>query len=149
MEDVSILVAVFETAFSESRLKREFRRVQDEFDNQRVSVVRDNRIQEISAKELVVGDLCVIKSGDYLPTDGLVVEGTDLKVDESCIRGEADLAKKNEDDDAVLFSGTQVIEVNGRMIVVAVGPHSQARVIFDLLRNTKFDSDGNKKQEKK
>ncbi|CAF2996145.1 unnamed protein product, partial [Rotaria sp. Silwood2] len=87
--------------------------------------------------------------GDYLPTDGLVVEGTDLKVDESCVTGEADLAKKNEDDDAVLFSGKQVIEVNGRMIVVAVGPHSQARVIFDLLRNTKFDSDGNKKQEKK
>ncbi|CAF4718369.1 unnamed protein product, partial [Rotaria sp. Silwood2] len=62
MEDVAILVAVFETTFSESRLKREFRRVQDEFDNQRVSVVRDNRIQGISAKELVVGDLCVIKS---------------------------------------------------------------------------------------
>jgi magnesium-transporting ATPase (P-type) len=55
MGHVAILVVVFETAFSEWRLKREFRRVQDEFDNQRASVVRDNRIQEIPAKELVVG----------------------------------------------------------------------------------------------
>ncbi|CAF3726258.1 unnamed protein product [Rotaria sp. Silwood1] len=137
MGDVAILVVVFETAFSESRLKREFRRAQDEFDNQRVSVVRDNRIQEIPTKELVVGDLCVIKSGDYLPADGLVVEGSDLKVDESCITGEADLEKKNENDNAVLFSGTQVIEGNGRMVVVAVGCHTQAGVIIDLLRNTK------------
>ncbi len=63
MGDVAILVVVFETAFSDWKLERDFHHLQDKFDNKPVSVVRDNRIQEIPIKELVVGDLCVIKSG--------------------------------------------------------------------------------------
>jgi magnesium-transporting ATPase (P-type) len=44
--------------------ERQNRRLQEELKkNQRATVIRDNRMQEIPATELVVGDLCFIKSG--------------------------------------------------------------------------------------
>jgi magnesium-transporting ATPase (P-type) len=60
---VTSLVLIFETAFSQWKVDRFVRQGQDEFENRSVSVVRDNRVQEIHIKDLLVGDLCVIKAG--------------------------------------------------------------------------------------
>ncbi|CAF1508894.1 unnamed protein product, partial [Rotaria sordida] len=74
--------------------------------------------------ELVVGDLCFIKSGDFLPVDGLIVRANDLAVDEFSIT------------DVALFSGTEVKEGNGQMVVVGVGPNSTAGYVLSLLRGS-------------
>lgn len=45
-------------------------------------------------------------SGDLLPADGILIQGNDLKIDESSLTGESDHVKKSLDKDPLLLSGT-------------------------------------------
>lgn len=47
---------------------------------------------------------CVLP-GDLLPADGVLIQGNDLKIDESSLTGESDHVKKTLDKDAMLLSG--------------------------------------------
>ncbi|NWH96398.1 AT2B1 ATPase, partial [Ptilorrhoa leucosticta] len=71
--------------------------------------------------------------GDLLPADGILIQGNDLKIDESSLTGESDQVKKSMDKDPMLLSGTHVMEGSGRMVVTAVGINSQTGIIFTLL----------------
>jgi len=51
-------------------------------------VVRDNQTQTIEAKNLVPGDLVVLTIGARIPADGLLVEATDLTINEAILTGE-------------------------------------------------------------
>lgn len=75
-------------------------------------------------------------SGDLLPADGLIVQSSDLKIDESSLTGETDLIRKGENEDVGLLSGTHVMEGSGRMVVVGVGLNSQVGNIMSLLGAT-------------
>ena len=79
---------------------------------------------------------CSVKYGDLLPTDGIVLQSNDLKIDESSLTGESDLVKKSIDRDPMLLAGTHVMEGSGKMVVTAVGPNSQTGIIFTLLGTT-------------
>lgn len=50
-------------------------------------------------------DLCCLCSGDLLPADGVLVQGNDLKIDESSLTGESDHVAKSVDKDPMLLSG--------------------------------------------
>ncbi|NXP42943.1 AT2B1 ATPase, partial [Leiothrix lutea] len=71
--------------------------------------------------------------GDLLPADGVLIQGNDLKIDESALTGESDHVRKSLDKDPLLLSGTHVMEGSGRMVVTAVGVNSQSGIIFTLL----------------
>ncbi|NXD89018.1 AT2B1 ATPase, partial [Halcyon senegalensis] len=71
--------------------------------------------------------------GDLLPADGVLIQGNDLKIDESALTGESDHVRKAVDRDPLLLSGTHVMEGSGRMVVTAVGVNSQSGIIFTLL----------------
>nr|ACC43965.1 plasma membrane calcium-dependent ATPase [Philodina roseola] len=147
---VAVLVVVLVTAFNDWRKERQFRGLQNKIEkDQQTSVVRDNKIQQIPVTELVVGDLCFIKYGDLLPADGLLVQASDLKIDESSLTGETDLIKKNENDDVCLLSGTHVMEGSGRMVVTGVGLNSQVGNIMSLLGATEEGSKKKKEEKKK
>ncbi|UJR25661.1 hypothetical protein I4U23_007012 [Adineta vaga] len=148
---VAVLVVVFVTAFNDWRKERQFRGLQSKIEkDQQASVVRDGHVQQIPVAELVVGDLCFIKYGDLLPADGILVQSSDLKIDESSLTGETDLIKKGDGDDMGLLSGTHVMEGSGRMVVVGVGLNSQVGNIMSLLGATEGGKDTkNTKNEKK
>jgi P-type E1-E2 ATPase len=55
---------------------------------------------------LVVGDIAQVKYGDLLPTDGVLIQSNDLKIDESSLTGESDHIKKSVELDPMLLSGT-------------------------------------------
>uniref|UniRef100_A0A8D0L211 Calcium-transporting ATPase n=1 Tax=Sphenodon punctatus TaxID=8508 RepID=A0A8D0L211_SPHPU len=73
------------------------------------------------------------RRGDLLPADGILIQGNDLKIDESSLTGESDHVKKSLEKDPMLLSGTHVMEGSGRMVVTAVGINSQTGIIFTLL----------------
>ena len=145
---IAVLVVVFVTAFNDWTKERQFRGLQSKIElDQKFNVVRENVTRQIPIKEIVVGDICQIKYGDLLPADGVVVQSNDLKVDESSLTGESDLIKKHESKDPFLLSGTHIMEGSGKMLVLAVGEHSQTGVIFKLLGATKEeDGDGGDKK---
>jgi Ca2+ transporting ATPase len=93
------------TSFNDWTKERQFRGLQDRIEKENfASVIRNGQIVQIGVKDLVVGDICCVKYGDLLQADGIAIQCSDLKIDESSLTGETDLIKKN-DNDAVLLSG--------------------------------------------
>jgi len=143
---IAVLVVVFVKAFNDWTKERQFRGLQSKIElDQKFNVVRENAVRQVPIKDIVVGDICQVKYGDLLPADGVVVQSNDLKVDESSLTGESDLIKKHESRDPFLLSGTHIMEGSGKMLVLAVGEHSQTGMIFKLLGATKEDADEVKK----
>ncbi len=64
-------------------------------EEQPVKVLRDGRVVLIPRREVVVGDVVIVETGDEVPADGHLFEATDLEVDESSLTGEQ-LAKKEQ-----------------------------------------------------
>lgn len=131
---VSVVIVVLVTAFNDYTKERQFRGLQNRIEHEhKFSVIRGGEVNQIPVSDIVVGDICQVKYGDLLPTDGVIIQSNDLKVDESSLTGESDHVKKGEDFDPMLLSGTHVMEGSGKMLVTAVGINSQAGIIFTLL----------------
>jgi Ca2+-transporting ATPase len=58
-------------------------------EEQPVKVIRDGRVMEIPRRDVVVGDIVMVETGDEIPADGKLLEAIDLQVDESSLTGEA------------------------------------------------------------
>ncbi len=95
-----------------------------------VTVVRDGKVQETVRRDVVVGDLVVLNTGDEIPADGTLVEAVSLQINESTLTGEPMIAKTTVeadfDKEATYASnramrGTTVVDGHGMMIVDAVG----------------------------
>ncbi|XP_062826071.1 plasma membrane calcium-transporting ATPase 2 isoform X10 [Anolis carolinensis] len=131
---LSVICVVLVTAFNDWSKEKQFRGLQSRIEQeQKFTVVRDAQVIQIPVAELVVGDIAQIKYGDLLPADGVLIQGNDLKIDESSLTGESDQVRKSVEKDPMLLSGTHVMEGSGRMVVTAVGVNSQTGIIFTLL----------------
>jgi len=95
-------------------------------------VFRDVALMEVPARELVPGDLVVVRSGDPMPADGLFVSGVGLQVDESSLTGESHPARKQVLSDASApaasaandhwaFAGTRLLTGTAHVRIVWTG----------------------------
>uniref|UniRef100_K7FBI0 Calcium-transporting ATPase n=1 Tax=Pelodiscus sinensis TaxID=13735 RepID=K7FBI0_PELSI len=131
---LSVICVVLVTAFNDWSKEKQFRGLQSRIEQeQKFTVVRGAQVIQIPVAEIVVGDIAQVKYGDLLPSDGIFIQGNDLKIDESSLTGESDQVRKSVDKDPMLLSGTHVMEGSGRMLVTAVGVNSQTGIIFTLL----------------
>uniref|UniRef100_A0AAY4CYB9 Calcium-transporting ATPase n=1 Tax=Denticeps clupeoides TaxID=299321 RepID=A0AAY4CYB9_9TELE len=131
---LSVICVVLVTAFNDWSKEKQFRGLQSRIEQeQRFAVVRNGNVIQIPVADMVVGDMAQVKYGDLLPADGILIQGNDLKIDESSLTGESDHVRKSVDKDPMLLSGTHVMEGSGRMLVTAVGVNSQTGIIFTLL----------------
>jgi len=106
-------------------------------------VLRDGRITEIDAAELVPGDVVQLASGDSVPADVRLLKVHNLRVDESALTGESmpvDKALAGVQADAALgdrlcmaYAGTLVTQGQGRALVVATGAATEMGRIGHLL----------------
>lgn len=131
---LSVVCVVLVTAFNDWSKEKQFRGLQRRIESeQRFTVIRKGQVTQVPVADLVVGDVAQIKYGDLLPADGLLLQGHDLKIDESSLTGESDHVKKSLTKDPVLLSGTHVMEGSGKMVITAVGVNSQTGIILTLL----------------
>lgn len=56
--------------------------------------------------------VCVGVPGDLLPADGVLIQGNDLKIDESSLTGESDHVKKSVDKDPMMLSGASLCPIH-------------------------------------
>jgi Ca2+-transporting ATPase len=111
------------------------------------TVLRDGRVLDsFPAKELVVGDLLLLGTGDRVPADCRVVDSVELRVDESSFTGENDPVSKTGEgvvipgsspnitqQTNVVFTGTLVNAGRGRALVVCVGDATEfGRIACEL-----------------
>nr|Q98SH2.2 RecName: Full=Plasma membrane calcium-transporting ATPase 1; AltName: Full=Plasma membrane calcium ATPase isoform 1; Short=PMCA1; AltName: Full=Plasma membrane calcium pump isoform 1 [Gallus gallus] len=131
---LSVVCVVLVTAFNDWSKEKQFRGLQSRIEQeQKFTVIRGGQVIQIPVADIIVGDIAQVKYGDLLPADGILIQGNDLKIDESSLTGESDHVKKSLDRDPMLLSGTHVMEGSGRMVVTAVGVNSQTGIIFTLL----------------
>ncbi|XP_059687070.1 plasma membrane calcium-transporting ATPase 4 isoform X11 [Gavia stellata] len=102
----SVIIVVLVTAFNDWSKEKQFRGLQSRIEQeQKFTVIRKGQVIQIPVAEIVVGDIAQIKYGDLLPADGILIQGNDLKIDESSLTGESDQVKKSLDKDPMLLSG--------------------------------------------
>ncbi|WP_025155648.1 HAD-IC family P-type ATPase [Leifsonia aquatica] len=87
-------------------------------------VRREGQVVAVPLEDVVLDDLLVLRPGDQIPADAVVVESTGLALDESLLTGESDPVFK--DADARLLSGSHVVTGTGYAVVTAVGADSYA-----------------------
>ncbi|XP_041417610.1 plasma membrane calcium-transporting ATPase 2 isoform X7 [Xenopus laevis] len=146
---LSVVCVVLVTAFNDWSKEKQFRGLQSRIEQeQKFTVVRGSQVIQIPVSEMVVGDIAQVKYGDLLPTDGIFIQGNDLKIDESSLTGESDQVRKSVDKDPMLLSGTHVMEGSGRMLVTAVGVNSQTGIIFTLLGASEAEDEKKDKKAK-
>lgn len=99
-------------------------------DDDLVIVVRDNNIQQIPKRDVVVGDIVLLEIGNEVPADGELLEAITLQMDESCLTGEPSIDKTTNPADFeagvtypsnFVLRGTKVINGHGAMRVTKVG----------------------------
>ena len=102
-------------------------------EEQPVKVVRDGQVVEIARREVVVGDVVLVETGDEVPADGQLVEATDLQVDESSLTGEMLTTKNIEHSSSAeeayakdrMLRSSMVMSGTGRYVVTAVGDETE------------------------
>lgn len=99
---------------------------------EKATVLRDGKEEQILTKDVKVGDIVVIKPGEKIPVDGLVIEGTSY-VDQSAITGESMEVKKEIGDEVMTAS----INQNGSIKIEAkkVGEDTTLAQIIKLVEN--------------
>ena len=89
-------------------------------------VLREGKKWSISTEKLVLDDILFLKTGDQVPADARVLEGS-IEVNESLLTGESDNLQKNEGDE--LFSGSFVTSGEACCQVIHVGKDNYASQI--------------------
>lgn len=108
-----------------------------------VTVLRNNRPEEILKINIVPGDILVLTAGDLVAADSRLIEADNLLVDESVLTGESKNINKSFENintqpqsifDAknIVFAGTTVIEGEGLAIVFGTGMQTQVGQIVGL-----------------
>ena len=108
------------------------------------SVLRDKREIEISARELVPGDVILLRTGDKIPVDARLVEAINLKTDEASLTGESEPLEKTEraltgdlgigDRNNMVFMGTAAVYGRGSAMVTATGMSTEFGKIATMLQ---------------
>ena len=95
-----------------------------------VMVIRNGKVHEIPKKDIVVGDVVILNTGDEIPADGVLLEAVSLQVNESSLTGELMVNKTTDeahfDEEATypsnsVMRGTTVTDCHGVMCVERVG----------------------------
>jgi Ca2+ transporting ATPase len=100
-------------------------------------------VENISVDELLVGDIQIIETGEIISVDGFLLEGHNLIADESSMTGEPLGIKKavptwapGESINPFLISSSKILEGTGKMIVLAIGEHSQYGILKKKIQSS-------------
>ena len=140
---VAIMLATGLSFYFEYQADKEFAILNKVNDDEPVEVIRDSNTTLIPRREVVVGDIVIVNTGEEIPADGELMESTLLNVDESTLTGEPMCAKTtvaSEFDSQATFpsnhvmKGTKVMEGHGVMRVLAIGDHTEQGKVFEAVQ---------------
>lgn len=114
-------------------------------------VWRNGELQQLSATDLVPGDLVMLEAGNMVPADMRITESAGLRIEEAALTGESvpvdKISQQLEDDDLPLaeqynmaFKGTFVTNGHGKGLVVAIGMQTQLGQIARMLQEEEMQT---------
>lgn len=112
-----------------------------------VEVLRDNKSHEVDSKQITIGDVIILESGDKIPADCRLLEAINLQVDESILTGESKPLTKTpdliteeveiHDRKNMIYSGTNIINGKAKALVVKIGDDTELGKIAQNLNKEK------------
>ncbi|KAJ4017119.1 plasma membrane calcium [Fusarium irregulare] len=136
---VAIAIVVIVGSLNDYQKERQFTKLNKKKQDRTVKAIRSGKTIEISVFDILVGDVIHIEPGDLVPVDGILIEGFNVKCDESQATGESDIIRKqsaevvynaiqNGDNlkkmDPFIQSGARIMEGVGTYMATSVGVYS-------------------------
>eukprot|EP01116_Phalansterium_solitarium_P021866 TRINITY_DN6997_c0_g1_i2.p1 TRINITY_DN6997_c0_g1~~TRINITY_DN6997_c0_g1_i2.p1 ORF type:complete len:1194 (-),score=489.40 TRINITY_DN6997_c0_g1_i2:187-3768(-) len=132
IEGVAIIVAVLIVSFvgSINNYSKEikFQALNSVKNDRTIKVIRANAQATVSINDIQAGDVVQLDTGDYIPADGVFIDGHGLAIDEAAMTGESESVKKNPNA-PYLISGCMVSDGSGRMLVTGIGMNSEWGIV--------------------
>ena len=137
---VAILLATGLAFIFEQKANKAFRILNQVNDDEAVEVMRNGAMTSIPRKDVVVGDIVILNTGDEISADGELLDAVTLSVDESTLTGEPMCRKTIDpaqfDSEATypsnhVMRGTKVMEGHGVMRVLKVGDATEMGKVFE------------------
>ncbi|KAF5019438.1 hypothetical protein F66182_8546 [Fusarium sp. NRRL 66182] len=136
---VAIAIVVLIGSLNDYQKERQFTKLNKKKQDRLVKAVRSGKTIELSVFDLMAGDVVHLEPGDLVPVDGILIEGFNVKCDESQTTGESDIIRKqaaqdvfnaieNHDNlkkmDPFIQSGARIMEGVGTYMATSVGVYS-------------------------
>ncbi len=115
---VAIILATVISSLSEYGSEKAFQKLSKSTSNILVKVIRDSVVKNVSIEEVVKGDYVYLESGDKVPADGVIYNGS-VYIDESMLSGETKEQYKSVN--KKVYRGSVVVNGSGVFIVTGVG----------------------------
>ncbi len=140
---VAILLATGLAFYFELQADKEFTLLNQVNDDEPVEVIRNGNTTMVPRKDIVVGDIVVLNTGEEVPADGELLEATSLQMDESTLTGEPMCAKSVDEKDFDkaatyptnhVMKGTKVMEGHGICRVLKVGDKTEQGKVFEAVQ---------------
>lgn len=146
---VFVLVIIIILVFQQRKTEHVLEALRD-LTSPRALVIRDGKYQRIAGREVVLDDILVLKEGDRISADAILLTCHDLRVNESMLTGEAVSVSKIKSDDNKLkkrqpggddspfvYMGTMVTQGQGIAKVIATGVNSEIGKIGKVIQEIK------------
>ncbi|KAK7972464.1 hypothetical protein PG988_006598 [Apiospora saccharicola] len=136
---VAIVIVVLVGSLNDWQKERQFAKLNKKKQDRVVRAVRSGQTIEVSVFDIMVGDVVHLEPGDLIPVDGILIQGYNVKCDESQATGESDIIKKRGGDevyaaiengenlkkaDPFIQSGARVMEGAGTFLATSTGIYS-------------------------
>ncbi|MDE6408738.1 MAG: calcium-translocating P-type ATPase, PMCA-type [Muribaculaceae bacterium] len=137
---IAILLATGLAFIFELKADKEFALLNQVNDDEPVQVIRNGNVTQVPRKDIVVGDIVILNTGEEVPADGELLEAVSMNIDESTLTGEpmchktTDPEQFNPEDTFPsnhAMRGTKVMEGHGVMRVYAVGDKTENGKVFE------------------
>lgn len=131
---VAILLATGISFFFEYDANKKFDLLNAVNEETLVKVIRSGRIQEVPRKDIVVGDIIMLETGEEIPADGELLEAISMQINESNLTGEPVVSKTTNPElffteatyaSNTVLRGTTVVDGHGKMKVTHVGDETE------------------------
>ncbi|KAI0400294.1 hypothetical protein F4802DRAFT_504011 [Xylaria palmicola] len=145
---VAIVIVVLVGSLNDWQKERQFAKLNRKKQDRVVKAIRSGKTVEISVFDLLTGDVLHLDPGDLIPVDGVLINGYNIKCDESQATGESDVIRKRPADevfaaiergedtkklDPFIQSGGRVMEGVGTFMVTSTGIYSSyGRTLMSL-----------------
>ncbi|KAG5929154.1 hypothetical protein E4U42_006978 [Claviceps africana] len=135
----AIAIVVVVGSLNDYSKERQFARLNKKKQDRNVKAVRSGKMVELSVFDIMVGDVIHLEPGDLVPVDGVLIEGFNVKCDESQTTGESDIIRKRPSDevfaaiknheslkktDPFIQSGARIMEGVGTYMATSTGVYS-------------------------
>lgn len=137
---VAILLATVIGFALEVSANKKFEILNQVNDDVPVKVIRDGNVTQVPRKDIVVGDIVILETGDEVPADGELLDSVALSINESTLTGEPLIRKSHKPEDFKddvtyptnhAMRGTTVVEGHGVMRVLTVGDATEYGKVYE------------------